>query len=244
MAEPGGFSQIPNAVLRKYRDDSVRLQAVIDLYLSMDYKTRRFGVGARALAHQNGLTRSAAQKLIDFCRLQNRVTLGCQEGDGRVTPNGHSQASEDEMDDNRVTEGSHEEAPSNREYSYDINSPSESVAANGDDGAQRIDYQRYADAWNHVAAQCGWTKVVKLSESRKRQLRARLKDQDFDWKAILEAARSSQGLRGQQWFSFDWLLKNDQNYLKVLEGKYKRAFGAQPEQTLPTKPDGTPRNVL
>ena len=37
---------------------------------------------------------------------------------------------------------------------------------------------------------------------------------------ILRKAQCSDFLISSKWFGFDWLLENDGNYLKVLEGNY------------------------
>jgi hypothetical protein len=48
-----------------------------------------------------------------------------------------------------------------------------------------------------------------------------------DWRAVMRKAVMSPFLSGESetgWvMSFDWLIKNDTNYLKVLEGKYDRS---------------------
>ena len=68
-----------------------------------------------------------------------------------------------------------------------------------------------------------------LTKERERKCRARLQNnngvflEDFakavQWAAQLEFCRG--GAEGTGWkASFDWLIANDTNYLKVLEGKY------------------------
>lgn len=105
-----------------------------------------------------------------------------------------------------------------------------------------IDYQKYLTSWNYVAEQCAWSQVKILNEGRKKKIKVRCAEEAFDWKAILEKARTSRGLRGQGWFNLDWLITNDTNYLKVLEGKYEKPFGGDrqpPDRDPPPRLDPT-----
>ena len=78
--------------------------------------------------------------------------------------------------------------------------------------------------WNALD---GFPKVLKLSESRKKHLTARYSEPQFrdGYVAIFRAMESSDFLRGnnpREWTAdFDWIICNDSNYIKVLEGKYK-----------------------
>jgi hypothetical protein len=81
--------------------------------------------------------------------------------------------------------------------------------------------------WNALAKEIGCTQITKVSSGRKRKLQIRLKEPAFNWPEILAKARESKGLHGQGWFSLDWLIANDTNYLKLLEGKYRNEIGAR-----------------
>ena len=78
--------------------------------------------------------------------------------------------------------------------------------------------------WNALD---GFPKVLKLSESRKTHLRARHQEPQFrdNFAAIFKAMEESDFMRGineRKWIAdFDWIISNDSNYIKVLEGKYK-----------------------
>ena len=94
--------------------------------------------------------------------------------------------------------------------------------------------QEIVDYWNKKAPcpnsdnspRYDLVKVVALSETRKVQLRARLKEQPFreNWKKAIYKVAMSNFCRGSSergWrTSFDWFIGNDTNYIKVLEGKY------------------------
>jgi len=68
-------------------------------------------------------------------------------------------------------------------------------------------------------------KIKTIGESRKKKIKTRLKELPFDdWKAVFEKCDNSSfccGNNNRNWqASFDWLIENDNNYIKVLEGKY------------------------
>lgn len=67
--------------------------------------------------------------------------------------------------------------------------------------------------------------VQKLTESRSKKIKTRLKERPLsDWKTVFEKMASSsfcQGDNKQGWKAdFDWIIDNDNNAVKVLEGKY------------------------
>lgn len=83
-------------------------------------------------------------------------------------------------------------------------------------------YQLIADLYNQICV--SFPKVKKLSEQRKKAIKARLRVYSIDdFKTLFEMAEQSNFLKGvnnRNWSAdFDWLL-NDTNIVKVLEGKY------------------------
>lgn len=81
--------------------------------------------------------------------------------------------------------------------------------------------------WNEVAKELNLSQINKLTASRKSKLNTRLKeDDDFlnDFKAAIEKIKLSnflQGVNNRKWkVDFDWLIANDANMIKVLEGKF------------------------
>ncbi len=68
--------------------------------------------------------------------------------------------------------------------------------------------------------------VLRLSETRKNHIETRLRELDFreGWKMIIDKIAESGFCNGkgkQKWkATFDWMIYNDANYIKVLEGKY------------------------
>jgi hypothetical protein len=79
--------------------------------------------------------------------------------------------------------------------------------------------------WNNFANRYGLAKVefIKPGTTRYQKLRARLKEKEFDFDAILREIEQSDFLKGasSNWrVTFDWLICPS-NYPKILEGNYR-----------------------
>lgn len=87
------------------------------------------------------------------------------------------------------------------------------------------------EKWASAASHRGWPIPRKLTDQRKRKLAARLKTHGLDGlrEALVKAYRSPllSASPPPTWFTLDWITKNDENLLKVLEGHYDRGFGEQ-----------------
>ena len=97
-----------------------------------------------------------------------------------------------------------------------------------------IDYQQIADLYNETCV--SFPRLTKLSESRKKAIRARLKQYSVDdFRRMFELAESSdflKGKNGKNWSAtFDWMVK-DANMAKILDGNYndKKEGGDNGEQ--------------
>ena len=85
-----------------------------------------------------------------------------------------------------------------------------------------INYQLIADMYNNTCV--SFPRLTKLSDARKKAIRARLKVYTVeDFKKLFELAESSSFLKGQNdrnWSAtFDWLIK-DANMAKVFDGNF------------------------
>jgi len=86
------------------------------------------------------------------------------------------------------------------------------------------------------------TPIRSLSENRKEKIRTRWKQLDFNidnFKKVFEIVENSSFCKGSNdrgWKAdFDWIFKNDENIIKVLEGKYdsKKALDEDPKSMYP-----------
>jgi len=89
------------------------------------------------------------------------------------------------------------------------------------------EFSTILNLWNDLAAELNLNIVSKLTSKRKSKLITRLKEnQNFlkDFIAAIANIKQSNFLKGQNkrsWkIDFDWLIANDTNFIKVLEGKY------------------------
>ncbi len=91
-----------------------------------------------------------------------------------------------------------------------------------------IPFQEIVDSYNSICTDL--PKVQKLTDKRKRTIKARWKDYDNldTYKQVFQKAEESDFLSGRngKWTScnFDWLL-NENNMIKVLEGNYENKGG-------------------
>ncbi len=101
-------------------------------------------------------------------------------------------------------------------------------------------WSKIREAWNERVA-AAWQRddrrIHLITEKRKRHIRARMAEsgreattldwwtQLFDLIAAQDGLRQA-GLKGHYtgWGTFDWIIKNSDNFTKVIEGKYRRAF--------------------
>ena len=74
------------------------------------------------------------------------------------------------------------------------------------------------------------SRIKAISPERRQHLKQRFNNKDFvkNWPEVIKKIPEYPFLLGnndRKWtISFDWLIKNDTNYLKVLEGKYKKVM--------------------
>ena len=99
-----------------------------------------------------------------------------------------------------------------------------------------ISYQQIIDLYNSICT--SYPRVTKLSDARKKAIKARLKTYSLDdFKRLFEMAEASDFLKGKNdrnWSAnFDWLIK-DSNMAKVLDGNYTNS-GAKPKPPKPNK---------
>lgn len=92
-----------------------------------------------------------------------------------------------------------------------------------ENNSQEKIYLEILDLWNLLAIQYKLTQLRSLTTERKILLQGRLREKNFDFKKIMEIVKKSPYLLGKVTdfrVSFDWIIKNDANYIKILEGNY------------------------
>ena len=97
---------------------------------------------------------------------------------------------------------------------------------------ERVDYQQIADLYNETCV--SFPRLTKLSDSRKKAIRARMKQYSVDdFRRMFEMAESSdflKGKNGKNWSAtFDWMVK-DANMAKILDGNYQDKADFKPHE--------------
>lgn len=86
----------------------------------------------------------------------------------------------------------------------------------------------YVDLWNLFAGEKSLAKVLKVTDLRKKHFKVRISENGFDFLQILKKAADSSFLFTGKWFGFDWIIESEENYTKVLEGKYDKMINSKP----------------
>jgi hypothetical protein len=108
----------------------------------------------------------------------------------------------------------------------------------------RLTPEAALEAWNTLAAEVGLSKVISLSEKRRKGVLLRGKEKAFDLHAVFSKIRESNFLQGKvprnddrdPWqVDFDFVFCSANNYVKILEGKYrnKGTAASQPKKVDP-----------
>jgi len=97
--------------------------------------------------------------------------------------------------------------------------------------------KEFFSAWNNLSEKHPEiSKILSISDSRRKHLKARYDNPDFKkhWVQCISKIADSSFLLGDNqkgWkVSFDWIIENNTNFLKVVEGKYS---GSKKQDNLP-----------
>ena len=89
-------------------------------------------------------------------------------------------------------------------------------------------YDEVLQLWNDFASKCGISQLRSMTSVRRAMVKTRIKE-GMNLEEVLAKAEKQDFLYGKNdrgWsMSFDWLFKNDTNYVKVLEGNYPHTGG-------------------
>lgn len=81
-----------------------------------------------------------------------------------------------------------------------------------------------------AAKRNGWPEPTKLSDDRRKKLRARLDEHGLDgWQNMLDLADASEFLKNKFKLNLDWILE-PKNFRKVIEGNYSGNQRAEPQK--------------
>lgn len=133
--------------------------------------------------------------------------------------------------DDDTEQGNHETDEPDDIPSYDEQYP---VVGQRDQIDEAIQY------WNLAASRYGWPTVkIPINATRRGKLKSRIREKGIEgWKDALRRAWAGYlGRDPPAWFTFDWLVKNENNIDKVLEGNYDKGFnGSEDRNRHPAAP--------
>lgn len=86
----------------------------------------------------------------------------------------------------------------------------------------------YVHIWNIFAEEKKLSSVSKINDARKKKFEVRIKEDAFDFIEILKKAGQSEFILSGNWFGFDWIIENQTNYIKTIEGVYDKKDPLQP----------------
>ena len=114
------------------------------------------------------------------------------------------------------------ETPPDTETDTDTETDKKDMSSDDD----RVSVKDIVEAWNELAEAKGLAKVVKVTDTRRKQIQARIKEYEpDDWSKALTAIYKSKFLCGENdrgWKAdFDFLLQ-PKSFVKLVEGAYDR----------------------
>lgn len=84
-----------------------------------------------------------------------------------------------------------------------------------------VDYEPVVRRWNEIAGKYGFARVEKLTDKRRKKIKARLSEGMTMDAAAAAIDNAGKFLKAGSWFAFDWLMENADNWVKLTEGKYR-----------------------
>lgn len=107
-----------------------------------------------------------------------------------------------------------------------------------DKPSEKIDYDRIVDLYHKACP--SYPKLIKLSDKRKAKIRVRFEEMKYDYQTMatifckMEASKFLKGDNKNGWkATFDWVLENANNWVKVLEGQYDNKQEQKPTSSPP-----------
>jgi len=215
----------------EYKTEVEVVKSVIHDFELFTYSKTEFG----SLSVQKRLDERAkkSQKARDSAQKRWSQSIESQEDDANALPT--------ESESNAIKKGKKEINKGNslenefstlyKKVNNDTSSISKFINENNPDIPEP-----FKDLWNLFAVKYTYPQISKMTKARLTSLKNRLKEPEFKFVEILKKAAISKGLTGASWFGFDFIIKNDTNYIKVLEGKYLESFGNGEKSKSGTKP--------
>ena len=101
---------------------------------------------------------------------------------------------------------------------------------------EKLEYERILESWNAFAKSNGLSEIRQLTTKRINGIKTRQKENGFNLQEIFDCIEASPfllGTNGNDWKAdFDWVFCSPNNWLKIVEGKYKGERRKEPQDKL------------
>ena len=100
------------------------------------------------------------------------------------------------------------------------------------DSHEKVNFDEIVSMYHRICI--SFPRIMKLTDERKKKIKSRIEEMKGDM-AVLETVftkmQNSDFMRNGSWASFDWIFKNQQNWMKVYEGNYDNKPAQGKKQT-------------
>lgn len=182
----------------------------------------QFVTGRKSLSAETSISESKIERILNLFESERQIEQQTNSRNRVITIVSWDtyQKSEQQMDSQRTASGQPADTNKNDNNEKNEKKVSEVVSL-----------------WNAFAKSTGCSQVKEISKGRRRKILTRLSEDSFKIEEILERAKKQTFALEGKWFTFDWIVENDTNYLKVLEMKYMSnapmgLFSHQPQRKI------------
>lgn len=168
------------------------------------------------------LPKELVHKIIDDALRDNNDTTMCSHSNHIVT----------------TTAEKEEEKEIYKEIELSNDNPTKKETSSFPQVGDKIDYDRIVNMYHKACP--SYPKLIKLSDKRKAKIRVRFEEMKHDYQTMatifckMEASKFLKGDNKNGWkATFDWVLDNANNWVKVLEGQYDNKQEQKPISNIP-----------
>lgn len=193
---------------------------------SLDKIAKKSGKGISIQNVRTALSRFEKYEfLTNESTSQNRLITICNWEQYQENENGTNKDTNNQLTDDQQTPNKQLTTNKNdKNYKNDKNTTIDD-SGESNDKVKNIDYSAIVELYHTKCP--SFPRILKMSDTRKQKIKIRLEEMGGDMKlleSIFEKMESSKYLRGESksgWkASFDWVFKNQENWVKIAEGNY------------------------
>ena len=184
----------------------------------VEIKRGQLLTGRKQLAKETGLSEQNIKTSIKHLKMTNEVTSKVTNKYSIITITNYD-SYQDEKD----------EASQQTDPQLTSNQPATNQQLTTTKNVKKVKNEKklkhYVSLWNEKANEFGLSKIISLSDKRKKKFSIRNSESNFDLVKIIEKIQKNTphliGQNDRGWkVSIDWILENNNNYIKILENKY------------------------